>query len=1259
MVLVEKGSFWMGDTWADGDINEGPVHNVVLTYDFYIGKYVVTFDDYDAFCEATGRSKPKDEGWGRGSRPVINVTWWDAVDYCNWLSDIEGIPRAYIGEGSFKGCFIDGSGNETTDPSEVMGYRLPTEAEWEYAARGGNKSFGYKYSGSDNLDEVAWYCYNSGDKYLEGNCDWETIMENNCRTHEVGTKAPNELGIYDMSGNVGEWCSDRYGEYYGSTQTNPYNKWGSDRVFRNGNFRGSEIEATVAKRSYKSIDWVFSSYLGFRICRTLTYIGNAEIIQNKPEPNNEVKLCTMEDQVQDKYKLNKKADIHTSHLESSNPPKRRTQTKTSLVTESMVIVNKSSFNVNITSGYSRKTVYKHRVTHDFFIGKYEVTFDEYDAFCDATGTNRPSDNGWGRGKKPVINVSWWDAVGYCNWLSKKEGLQVAYDNKGNLLDRNGDFSRDPSSTVGYRLPTEEEWEYAAVGGNRSFGYKYSGSDNLDEIAWYCGDSNGMPHEVGTKAPNELGIFDMSGNVWECVECNDKSKARFKGGCFLDAYEELNCTEKIAFEKNFSGNEFGFRIAKTILDEDIVFCQSPKDCANNQATGINLSWGVSNNIDQSIRFDVYVAKKGSEPTLIASDLADNETEIKGLVFGETYFWNVVVKNINGPIKESAIWTFTTYFPEVVTVKWFQKSGLIPYNFVIGKYEVTFDEYDTFCDATGTNRPSDNGWGRGKKPVINVSWWDAIAYCNWLSEKEGLPKAYDSNGKLLDEAGRMTADPSRVVGHRLPTEAEWEYAAKGGRNGRGCIYSGSDIINQVAWYWQNSGDKYLTGDLDLERIMKYNCKTHEVGTKGSNELLIYDMSGNVWEWCSDVNRSYNNSDFIRGLRGGAWNSDAEDVRVAARNINTSAQEVGFNIGFRTARTMPNGEENRLPLVPYNPSPSEKALVGATSVTLSWDSYNPEVDVMTYDVYFDTNTDPMTKISYGQVENSLSISNLSYNTIYNWKVVCKSNKGRVTEGPVWKFATLAPTPMLVLVEKGSFAMGDTWGDGYNDEKPTHKVTFTYDFYIGKYETTFDEYDAFCDATGRSKPYDEGWGRGNRPIIYVSWRDAISYCNWVSEKEGLPKAYASNGNLLDKEGRATTDLSKVVGYRLPTEAEWEYAARGGNKSKGYRYSGSNNIDDVAWYRMNSELKTQGVGEKAPNELGIYDMSGNVWELCGDWYDSGYYTKSPKTNPYNYTPGSDRVGRGGGWGTDATHTQVAFRSGDLPTGTFHSLGFRIARTVP
>ncbi|MFH1527059.1 MAG: SUMF1/EgtB/PvdO family nonheme iron enzyme [Bacteroidota bacterium] len=214
------------------------------------------------------------------------------------------------------------------------------------------------------------------------------------------------------------------------------------------------------------------------------------------------------------------------------------------------------------------------------------------------------------------------------------------------------------------------------------------------------------------------------------------------------------------------------------------------------------------------------------------------------------------------------------------------------------------------------------------------------------------------------------------------------------------------------------------------------------------------------------------------------------------------------------------------------------------------------------------------------------------------------------------------FVFVRGGSFQMGSN--DGEDDEKPIHSVTVS-DFYIGKYEVTFEEYDIFCDATGRNKPSDNGWGRGKRPVINVSWNDAKAYCQWA-------------------------------GGRLPTEAEWEYAARGGNQSKGYTYSGNNNIDEVGWYTSNSGSTTHVVGTKKANELGIYDMSGNVWEWCNDWYSDSYYTSSPGNNPKGPASGTFRVVRGGSWFYYDRRCRVTLRDWYNPDFTDINLGFRIVQ---
>ena len=411
-------------------------------------------------------------------------------------------------------------------------------------------------------------------------------------------------------------------------------------------------------------------------------------------------------------------------------------------------------------------------------------------------------------------------------------------------------------------------------------------------------------------------------------------------------------------------------------------------------------------------------------------------------------------------------------------------------------------------------------------VTQALWQAVMGNNPSCFKDNINNpvesvSYENCEEFIYKLNKLTGKQ-----FRLPTEAEWEFAARGGNKSKDYIYAGSNNLDVVAWY----GDKS-------------DGHTHPVKTKAPNELGLYDMTGNVWEWCNDWYGDYSSNaqtnpqgptnGYTRVNRGGSWRNIWDDCCSSYRNDNNPSSRY-FYLGFRLS------------------------------------------------------------LSENQEKQLFTVKGVSFN--------------------------------MIKVEGGTFTMGAHTNqevEAWDEEKPAHSVTLS-SYYIAETQVT----QALWQIVMGNNP-SNFQGDVNNPVERVGYDDC---------KEFISKLNA----LTNKK------------FRLPTEAEWEFAARGGNKSKDYIYAGSNNLDDVAWYGDNSDGHTHPVKTKAPNELGLYDMTGNVWEWCNDYW-SDNYPSTAQTNPQGPTSGSYRVDRGGNWSNDARDCRSSCR-GYFNSGLRGSfLGFRLA----
>jgi formylglycine-generating enzyme required for sulfatase activity len=457
---------------------------------------------------------------------------------------------------------------------------------------------------------------------------------------------------------------------------------------------------------------------------------------------------------------------------------------------------------------------------------------------------------------------------------------------------------------------------------------------------------------------------------------------------------------------------------------------------------------------------------------------------------------------------------------------------------------------------------------------------------------------------------------------------------------------------------------TGNVITLDIKAYTSGAHLIGTSGSAYFkleyvpfsLLDSKSTAIWS------KFDNDSKFDLSKGGPVWiirNGINDEVQNGATNFTNLGDETANGNGAVVFNVTVIEDESLKILDGEFVGPVNSA---KTTVKFTTDGYNGEAELYYAVVQPDEEPDyssyilldPALPAKEGH-QKSISINTAGTHDVY--LILFKGGKVSHplvlnTQETVNPEPPPAISPDMVPVKGGTFMMGNTRaGTGKNDdkkaradEKVVHAVTVS-DFYISKYEVTQEEWKEVMENNPSYKKDD------NLPVEYITWYDAVEYCNRRSIKEKLTPVYSGS------KDKITCDFTQN-GYRLPTEAEWEYAAKGGKDAVTYTiYAGSDTPADVAWYNKTSKGKSYPVGQKTPNSLGLYDMSGNVREWCWDRYDASYYGKSPSTNPPGPDKGVYRVSRGGGWYYGDLYIRVTDRSIDDPNAKLIYMGLRVVRS--
>lgn len=789
------------------------------------------------------------------------------------------------------------------------------------------------------------------------------------------------------------------------------------------------------------------------------------------------------------------------------------------------------------------------------------------------------------------------------------------------------------TNIKFRLPTEAEWEYACRAGSNSL---YSGSNDLDKVGWYWKNSENRTHKVKSKKPNAWGLYDMSGNVYEwCLdlyqEYSDKNTHDQFYYTFLGT--RLNTPDDIVGEDDIL---VGGVIRGGSFQCEAWKCRSAHrhaDVGRFYNCGFRFVFVPPNEQELKAIAKKKAAEKAAQEE--AKKQAEKEAAEKDAADSAA---KEVNKNAAKEIKEASKANSSGQSSSIKagTVKTLTING-VEYRFhwiPAGKFMMGAREKETskmgrnsysYSDAVFEDvLHDDNDFIRDLFAYSDAVFADVLHEVEltrgyWLLETETTQKMWtsvmgDESSNNSEESGGKTADNQPATyknwddsqnfltklsslakdqlpkgfafRFRLPTEAEWEYACRADED---YIYSGSDDLDEVGWYEDNS-----------------DGKTHEVAQKQPNAWGLYDMSGNVQEWCQDL------------YKKDAYYGSTTDPQ-GPRDESNRAESEGDNKSEHPERVVRGGCY----------SSSERSCICATrSMRDQVDSYNSSQRANYEFIGFRFVLEPLDEEEIANIKADKQAETVEW-------IKSTSNEA----GTLKKLTINDVDYRFHWIPEGKFMMGSPDTGGWHDEdEKQHEVKLTRGYWMLETEAT----QRMWLSVMKKLPGDYGYSPEEKPaypIAHVSWNDCQKFFTKLRDlaKEQLP---------------SDVDLR----FRLPTEAEWEYACRAGEK---YQYSGSNSTYDVAWihaargsYGGNYDSNYHPVAQKKANAWGLYDMSGNVCEWCQDWY--GAYSGST-TDPEGPQEGSKRVFRGGS-AHEYDYDQdcrCANRDSLEPEKEYESIGFR------